>query len=289
MVLKLKNRSENPRKKVLIYGLDGTGKSTFAETYCKENGLNPIVIDIDDTNFTGLDILDLRFANDMQTYTVVKNTIKEIGKTPEYDTIILDGVSSLLEMLTSKAKGMAAYSDRSKRWNDILFELENTHKNLIFIGQIDLEMLFNDDYQPSKAVIKVNSLVNEKYRCYVDDKGQYLHDVKKFRTLEQIEAEAKPQPKAKAPKIEPTPVTESRTVTANQAKLEEPKTEKLQKMVEKLNPFDNAEEIATSIIAELPTKNLVKAYEELIRLNRNGFITDEECPAIKQEIERLLA
>ena len=289
MALRLKNRSENPRKKVLIYGLDGTGKSTFAETYCKENGLNPIVIDIDDTNFTGLDILDLRFANDMQTYTVVKNTIKEIGKTPEYDTIILDGVSSLLEMLTSKAKGMAAYSDRSKRWNDILFELENTHKNLIFIGQIDLEMLFNDDYQPSKAVIKVNSLVNEKYRCYVDDKGQYLHDVKKFRTLEQIEAEAKPQPKAKAPKIEPTPVTESRTVTANQAKLEEPKTEKLQKMVEKLNPFDNAEEIATSIIAELPTKNLVKAYEELIRLNRNGFITDEECPAIKQEIERLLA
>ena len=191
MALRLKNRSENPRKKVLIYGLDGTGKSTFAETYCKENGLSPIVIDIDDTNFTGLDILDLRFANDMQTYTVVKNTIKEIGKTPEYDTIILDGVSSLLEMLTSKAKGMAAYSDRGKRWNDILFELENTHKNLIFIGQIDLEMLFNDDYQPSKAVIKVNSLVNEKYRCYIDDKGNYTYETKKFRTLEQIEAESK--------------------------------------------------------------------------------------------------
>ena len=34
---------------------------------------------------------------------------------------------------------------------------------------------------------------------------------------------------------------------------------------------------------------LVKAYEELIRLNKNGFVTDEECPAIKQEIERLLA
>lgn len=262
MVLKLKNRSENPRKKVLIYGLDGTGKSTFAETYCKQNGLNPVVIDIDDTNFTGLDILDLRFANDMQTYTIVKNTIKEIGKTPEYDTIILDGVSSLLEMLTSKAKGMAAYSDRGKRWNDILFELENTHKNLIFIGQIDLEMLFNDDYQPSKAVIKVNSLVNEKYRCYIDDKGNYTYETKKFRTLEQIEAEAKPQ-KVEAPK--------------------------LQEMVEKLNPLDNAEEIATSIIAELPTKNLVKAYEELIRLNRNGFISDEECPAIKKEIERLLA
>ena len=235
MVLKLKNRAENPRKKVLIYGLDGTGKSTFAETYCRENGLKPVVIDIDDTNFTGLDILDLKFANDMQTYTIVKNTIKEIGKS-DYDTIILDGVSSLLEMLTSKSKGMAAYSDRSKRWNDILFELENTHKNLIFIGQIDLEMLFNDDYQPSKAVIKVNSLVNEKYRCYIDEKGNYLHEVKKFRTIDQIEAEATIKPE----KVE---------------------TPKLQKMVENV----------------------------LIRLNRNGFVTDEECPAIKQEIERLFA
>ncbi len=236
MALKLKNRSENPRKKVLIYGLDGTGKSTFAETYCKENGLNPIVIDIDDTNFTGLDILDLRFANDMQTYTIVKNTIKEIGKTPEYDTIILDGVSSLLEMLTSKAKGMAAYSDRSKRWNDILFELENTHKNLIFIGQIDLEMLFNDDYQPSKAVIKVNSLVNEKYRCYIDDKGNYTYETKKFRTLEQIEAEAKPQPK-KA-KAKPKPKESAM--------------------------FESSKEIAESIVAELPQRNLLMANLKLI-------------------------
>ena len=260
MALKLKNRSENPRKKVLIYGLDGTGKSTFAETYCKENGLSPIVIDIDDTNFTGLDILDLRFANDMQTYTIVKNTIKEIGKTPEYDTIILDGVSSLLEMLTSKAKGMAAYSDRSKRWNDILFELENTHKNLIFIGQIDLEMLFNDDYQPSKAVIKVNSLVNEKYRCYIDDKGQYLHDVKKFRTLEQIEAEAKPQPKAKA---KPKPKESAM--------------------------FESSKEIAESIVAELPQRNMLMAKLKLKELVDTRVLNSDECPAILAEIEKVLA
>ena len=261
MALKLKNRSENPRKKVLIYGLDGTGKSTFAETYCKQNGLNPIVIDIDDTNFTGLDILDLRFANDMQTYTIVKNTIKEIGKTPEYDTIILDGVSSLLEMLTSKAKGMAAYSDRGKRWNDILFELENTHKNLIFIGQIDLEMLFNDDYQPSKAVIKVNSLVNEKYRCYIDDKGQYLHDVKKFRTLEQIEAEAKPQPK-KA-KAKPKPKESAM--------------------------FESSKEIAESIVAELPQRNMLMAKLKLKELVDTRVLNNDECPAILAEIEKVLA
>lgn len=258
MVLKLKNRAENPRKKVLIYGLDGTGKSTFAETYCKENGLNPVVIDIDDTNFTGLDILDLKFANDMQTYTIVKNTIKEIGKS-DYDTIILDGVSSLLEMLTSKSKGMAAYSDRSKRWNDILFELENTHKNLIFIGQIDLEMLFNDDYQPSKAVIKVNSLVNEKYRCYIDDKGNYTYETKKFRTLEQIEAEAKPQ-KVKAP--EPKP--------------KEPVM------------FESSKEIAESIIAELPQRNMLMAKLKLKELVDTRVLTQEECPAILDEMEKVL-
>ena len=262
MALRLKNRAKEPNlKKVLIYGMDGSGKSTFAEQYCNEHGLNPICIDIDDTNYTNVPIVEINLTTDLTTYNSIKETIKEITKS-EYDTIILDGVTSLLELLTSKSKGMAAYSDRSKRWNDILRNLVSSKKNIIFIGQIDLEMLFTDDYQPSKAVIKVNSMVNEKYYTYIDDKGQYLHEVKKFRTLEQIEAEAKPQ-KVEAPK--------------------------LQEMVEKLNPLDNAEEIASSIIAELPKKSLVKAYEELIRLNKNGFVTDEECPAIKQEIERLLS
>lgn len=208
MTLRLKNRTENPRKKILIYGLDGTGKSTYAERYCNENGLNPIVIDVDDTNYTNLDILDLKFANDMQTYTIIKNTIKEIGKS-DYDTIILDGVSSLLEMLTSKARGLAAYSDRAKRWNDILFEIENTRKNVIFIGQIDCDMLWTEDYQPSKAIIKVNSLVNEKYECFISEKGEYEVKVKKFRTLDSPvdpleEYEAAVEAKSKPVKPKPT-------------------------------------------------------------------------------------
>lgn len=269
MPLRLKNRSENPRKKILIYGLDGTGKSTYAEKYCNENGLNPIVIDIDDTNYTGLDILDLRFANDMQTYTIVKNTIKEIGKS-DYDTLILDGVSSLLEMLTSKAKGQAKYSDRAMRWNDILFEIENTKKNIIFIGQIDCDMLWTDDYQPSKAIIKLNSLVNEKYCCFIDEKGNYDVEVKKFRTLEQIEAEAKPKPR-KPKENKP-----------------EPKKEVVEEIKDVTPRMDNAEEIAASIINELPKKTITAGYEQLIRLNRIGFISDEDCPSIKAELERLL-
>lgn len=194
MVLKFKNRSKNPRKKILIYGLDGTGKSSYAAKYCKEHNLSPVCLDIDDTNFTDIPILDLNLGNDIGTYNSIKRCIEEISSTDEFDTIIIDGVTSLLEMLVSNKKGMAAYSDRSKRWNNILFQLENSKKHLIFIGQIDMEMLFNDDYQPSKAVIKVNSLVNEKYKCFISEKGEYDVEIKKFRTLEQIEAETHSAP-----------------------------------------------------------------------------------------------
>lgn len=191
MALRFKNRAKEPNlKKVLVYGMDGSGKSTFAEQYCRDNGLNPVCIDIDDTNYTNVPIVEINLTTDLTTYNSIKETIKEITKS-EFDTIILDGVTSLLELLTSKSKGMAAYSDRSKRWNDILRALLISRKNIIFVGQIDMELIFTPDAQSSKAVIKVNSMVNEKYYCYIDEKGQYLHEVKKFRTLEQIEAESK--------------------------------------------------------------------------------------------------
>ena len=265
MVLRFKNRQEGPRlKKVLVYGMDGSGKSTFAEHYCLEHGLNPVCIDIDDTNYTNVPIVEVNLTTDLTTYNTVKGVIQEISKSKEFDTIILDGVTSLLELLTSKAKGMAAYSDRSKRWNDILRSLLVSGKNIIFVGQIDMELIYTPDAQSSKAVIKVNSMVNEKYYTYIDEKGQYCHDVKKFRTLEEIEANAKPEPR---------PVEEP---------IEEP-------LIKDVTPkLDNAEEIAGSIIAELPEKNWGEAMKELIRLNRLGVLTDEECPAIKTEIEKVL-
>ena len=198
-------------------------------------------------------------TTDLTTYNSIKETIKEIAKS-EYDTIILDGVTSLLELLTSKAKGMAAYSDRSKRWNDILRALLISKKNLIFVGQIDMELIFTPDAQSSKAVIKVNSMVNEKYYTYIDDKGQYLHTVKKFRTLDQMEAEAKPQ-KVKAP--EPKP--------------KEPVM------------FESSKEIAESIIAELPQRNMLMAKLKLKELVDTRVLNDDECPAILAEIEKVLA
>lgn len=180
MALKLKNRSQGSLKKVMIYGLDGSGKSTFCENYCIENNLHPVVIDVDDTNYSNLPILEINFENDIKTFDNLKNTIKEIKKS-EFDTIVIDGVTSLLELLTSNAKGMAAYSDRSKRWNKIINLLLNSGKHLIFIGQADMEVIYSDDFQSSKAVIKVNSIVNEKYRTYIE-KGEYKSEILKFRT-----------------------------------------------------------------------------------------------------------
>jgi len=258
MVLKLRKRGEAPRKKVLIYGMDGSGKSTFAANYCVEHGLNPVCIDVDDTNFTNVDILDLSFKGDVQTYNSIKDIIDEIEKS-NYDTIILDGVTSLLEMLTSKARGMAAYSDRAKRWNDILHKLNNSKKHLIFVGQIDMEMMFNEDYQPSKAVIHVNSMVNEKYKTFVDKDGEYKFETLKCRTMDMVEAQ----------------------VSKPEVVKEEPK-----KAV--ANNIDSVSDIAESIIAELPNKSITDAKLEVMELLKASIITREECPEIIKKLEERL-
>lgn len=182
MALKFKQRGQHDLKKVMIYGQDGSGKSTFAADYCRENNLNPVVIDIDDTNYTNLPIVELNFRTDITTYQEIKNAIEEI-KNSDFDTIVLDGVTSLLEMLVSKAKGLKKYSDRAERFQDLLRSLLSSGKNLIFIGQADMEVIYNEEFQSSKMVIKVNSLVNEKYLCYKKKEG-YSHKVVKYRTFE---------------------------------------------------------------------------------------------------------
>lgn len=270
MALKFKNRQKEPNlKKVLIYGMDGSGKSTFALNYCKENGLNPVCIDIDDTNYTGCPIVELDYDSDQKLFDSIKDTISEISKS-EFDTIILDGVTSLLEMLTSKAKGMAAYSDRSKRWNKILQKLLSSKKHLIFIGQADMEVIYTPDNQSSKAVIKVNSMVNEKYYCYI--KGdQYLHETKKFRIMENnigaLEAEDN--------RVKPKQVSKVFDTSNKSA----------------ANFIDSPKDIADSIIAELPSnnKNLLFAKMELKKLVDERVLTNKECPPILTELERALA
>lgn len=201
--MRLKKRGQNDLKKVLIYGADGSGKSTFAEEYCREHNLNPVVIDIDDTNYTSLPILDLDLGNDIKTYNNIKAAISEIAKS-EYDTIVLDGVTSLLEMLVSKAKGLKKYSDRAERFQDILRTMMSSRKNLIFIGQADMEVIYNEEFQSNKMVIKINSIVNEKYLTYKKKEG-YSHKVLKYRAVETNDDDVDVEPSfTTAEKIQPT-------------------------------------------------------------------------------------
>lgn len=181
--LTFKTRGKNDKKKVLIYGNDGTGKSTYAEQYCKDNGLKAVVIDIDDTNFTELPIVEINTKSDLMTYDSMKDIIDAIVATGDFDTIIIDGVTSLLEMLVSKSRGLSKYSDRAQRFTDILRKIQMSGLNIIWIGQADLEVIYNDDHQSNKQVIKINSIVNEKYHCYID-KGQYKVETLKYRRVE---------------------------------------------------------------------------------------------------------
>ena len=187
--LKFKVRGKDDLKKVMIYGNDGTGKSTFAETYCNNNGLKPVVIDVDDTNYTNLPIVEVDLSSDLKAYKFVKNIVNEVLQSGEFDTIILDGVTSYLEMLVSKANGLKKYSDRAERFQDILRLLQSTGKHLIFIGQADMEVIYTEEHQSNKMVIKINSIVNEKYYCYIDEKGKYQTKTVKYRAVEDIEKE----------------------------------------------------------------------------------------------------
>ena len=181
--LTFKKRGVDDRKKVMIYGNDGTGKSTYAETYCRKNGLNPVVIDIDDTNFTNLPIVELEFEeNDKKNYFRIKDTFKKVCLS-DFDTIIIDGVTSLLEMLVSSANGLKAYKDRSDRFNELLLMLQNSNKHIIYIGQADMKVIYSEDHQSNKSVIKINSIVNEKYHCYFGEKGEFKVETEKYRSI----------------------------------------------------------------------------------------------------------
>jgi len=179
-MLKLKERDNNKiLKKILVYGRPGHGKSSFASQYCKENGLKPIVLDIDDTNFTGDDIVELDMDNDLKTYNNVKKIIKDTINS-EYDTIIIDGLGSLLELLVSSAPGQKKFLDRAERFKTIFNELKKSNKNLIFIGQEDCNMDSYTENLPNRSIITINSIVNEIYHCVLEN-NVFTHKTDKFR------------------------------------------------------------------------------------------------------------
>ena len=182
--LTFKTRGANDKKKVMIYGNDGTGKSTYAETYCKEHDLNAVCIDIDDTNYTDIPLVEIDTRTDLTTFQSICEVLQLITEDDRFDTIIVDGVTSLIEMLVSKANGLKKYADRSERFTRILRLIQASGKNIIWIGQADMKVIYSDDHQSNKSVIKVNSIVNEKYYCYFDEKGEFKVKTEKFRSME---------------------------------------------------------------------------------------------------------
>ena len=171
--LKIKKRKDmDDLHKVLIYGLDKSGKSTFAEKYCKEHQLKALVIDVDNTNYTDMDLIQIDTTSPQKTNKDIISIINALKSDEyDYDTIILDGVTGLLARLTGVGDGMFVYSERGKMWNMILRKLTNSNKHLIFIGQIDMQVK-DDGGNTSQAVIHTNSIVNEKYKCYTVTKGK---------------------------------------------------------------------------------------------------------------------
>ena len=164
------------KKKVLIYGEDGSGKSTFAENYCTKNNLKAVCIDVEKTNFTNIPIVKCDLGNDKQVIADVSES--------EYDTVIIDGVSTLLEILVSDRNGLAKYSDRATNFQNILQKALNSKLNIIFIGQIDMEVIHTEESQSNKQIIKINSLVNEKYltvKTGDGDTAKYNYITKKLR------------------------------------------------------------------------------------------------------------
>ena len=178
-----KTRGANDKKKVMIYGNDGSGKSTYAETYCKDNDLKAVCIDIDDTNYTSIPLVEIDTRTDLTTFNSICQVIELISQDERFDTIIVDGVTSLIEMLVSKANGLKKYSDRSERFTQILRKIQASGKNVIWIGQADMKVIYTDDHQSNKIVIKINSMVNEKYHCYVTNKGEYKVETEKYRSI----------------------------------------------------------------------------------------------------------
>ena len=268
-MLKIKQRKIP--KKILIYGLDGSGKSTFAETYCKEKGLNPVCIDIDDTNFTQVPIVEFDRSSHLKVKKQILEFINDV-KESEYDTVIIDGVSSLLNLLVSNGKGLNKYGDRTVALNQILNELARSKLNFLLVGQIDLEIAREE---PSVAIVNINSIVNEKYYCYVE-KGQYKQEVKKFRSIEEVENGIREKPQE--------PKAEVKVERVNTPKLEKKSEPVIQKAVKKI---DSDEDIAKSILEE--NSNFEDAKNQAFRLLLDKVIDQTSYSRIYHMLEEALA
>lgn len=163
MALKLKNRNDIPRK-VLFYGKDGSGKSTQAARYVKAKRLKAVCVDVDETNFTDMPIVDIDLSNPLKAYTNMLEVIEEVKNSKEFNTLVIDGITSWIQYITPKKDPFMA--NRNSRFNEVMKELRNSRLNVILIGQIDLYIEDpGKEEKNNKMSVYINGWVNEKYYC----------------------------------------------------------------------------------------------------------------------------
>lgn len=177
-------KNEDKTKKVMIYGFDGAGKSHFAQKYCEDNGLKPVCFDFLQTNRSCPNIIKFKARKtakqNAQYFSEIISQIQE----SEYDTLVIDDITFFFELLIGKGAGLSKYSERGEHWTKLRQDLLDSDLNLIFIGQIDTDIEYDknstEKAQPSKVMVSVHSLCNEKYFCEHNKNG-YSQIVRKYR------------------------------------------------------------------------------------------------------------
>ena len=90
---------------ILIHGNPGTGKTSSAWKHCQMKGWNPIVLDVNGTNFTPMPNLDIDFnKNHIMVLKQLKHWIPIIAKS-DYDTIVIEDTGRLIDNKLTPVKG----------------------------------------------------------------------------------------------------------------------------------------------------------------------------------------
>ena len=107
--------------------------------------------------------------------------IEDVKASEDYDTIVIDGITSWIQMMTPKKDPF--YATRTSRFNDVMKELRNSRLNVILVGQVDTYVEDpGKEEKNNKMVVYLNGWVNEKYYCS-KDKGKYSCVAEKRREV----------------------------------------------------------------------------------------------------------
>jgi GTPase SAR1 family protein len=191
----IKKRTELPvLKKVMVMGAPKSGKSTFVEQYCKDNGLNGVVIDIDDTNYTDMPLIRpneglkdcklVRDSFDDLIFDAVMDAINTARK-EGFDTIVIDGWTLYMSDMEGEAVGWDKINKKNSKLLMTLKKLRLSGLHIIIIGQSDMKLAIDDktnEIKSNKAVLYINSFVNEVYECSCSN-GIYKVNTIAKRTL----------------------------------------------------------------------------------------------------------